>query len=103
MLVPHRVSAAFPMKFDGPIVDTYRMEEQTLVDVSTGLQPGMTTLPHLQSLVITGPLKVSGVSDTPSRKKIFSCRPANTRRRAGNQNRLAHGSVSLTVDDMQTR
>jgi len=74
---PHRVSAAFPMKFDGPIVDTYRMEEQTLVDVSTGLQPGMTTLPHLQSLVITGPLKVSGVSDTPSRKKIFSCRPAN--------------------------
>ena len=65
------------MKFDGPIVDTYRMEEQTLVDVSTGLQPGMTTLPHLQSLVITGPFNVSGVSDTPSRKKIFSCHPAN--------------------------
>jgi hypothetical protein len=36
----------------------------------------MTILPHLQTLTVTGPLKITGVSETPSRKKIFTCRPA---------------------------
>ena len=73
---PHRVSAAFLSKFDGPIEDSYRLVEQTLLDVSIGLEPGMTSLPQLHTLLITGPLKVSGVSDTPSRRKVFVCRPS---------------------------
>ena len=72
---PQRISASFPVKFDGPIEDEYRMVEQSLVDVSVGALPGMTTLPHLHELSITGPLKAAGVSDTPSRRKIFTCRP----------------------------
>jgi hypothetical protein len=72
---PQRISASFPVKFDGPIEDEYRMVEQSLVDVSVGALPGMTTLPHLHELGITGPLKAEGVSDTPSRRKIFTCRP----------------------------
>jgi len=72
---PQRISAAFLQKFDGPIEDEYRMVEQTLVDVSAGTVPGMTTLPHLHELSITGPSNVSGLSDTPSRRKIFTCRP----------------------------
>jgi len=73
---PQRISASFPQKFDGPLEDEYRMVEQSLVDVSAGVVPGMTTLPHLHELSITGPTKVSGVSDTPSRSRIFTCRPA---------------------------
>ncbi len=73
---PQRISASFPQKFDGPLEDEYRMVEQSLVDVSAGVVPGMTTLPHLHELSITGPTKVSGVSDTPSRRRIFTCRPA---------------------------
>ena len=73
---PQRISASFIQKFDGPIEDEYRMAEQSLVDVSSGTIPGMTTLPHLHELSITGPAKVSGVSDTPSRRRIFTCRPA---------------------------
>ena len=73
---PQRISASFIQKFDGPIEDEYRMAEQSLVDVSAGTIPGMTTLPHLHELSITGPTKISGVSDTPSRRKIFTCRPA---------------------------
>ena len=73
---PHRISAAFIQKFDGPIEDEYRMAEQTLVDVSAGTIPGMTTLPHLHELSVTGPTNTSGVSDTPSRRKVFSCRPS---------------------------
>jgi hypothetical protein len=72
---PQRISASFPQKFDGPIEDEYRMVEQSLVDVSAGTVPGMTTLPHLHELSITGPTVASGVSETPSRHKIFSCRP----------------------------
>ena len=52
------------------------MVEQSLVDVSVGSVPGMTTMPHLHEFSVTGPVKVEGVSDTPSRRKIFSCRPA---------------------------
>jgi hypothetical protein len=73
---PQTISASFPQKFDGPLEDEYRMVEQSLVDVSAGVVPGMTTLPHLHELSITGPTKVSGVSDTPSRRRIFPCRPA---------------------------
>ena len=72
---PQRISASFPKKFDGPIEDEYQMVEQSLVDVSVGAMPGMTTLPHLHELSITGPLKPEGISDTPSRRKIFVCRP----------------------------
>jgi len=72
---PQRISASFPQKFDGPIEDEYQMVEQSLVDVSVGALPGMTTLPHLHELSVTGPLKAEGVSDTPSRRKIFVCRP----------------------------
>jgi len=73
---PQRISASFLVKFDGPIEDEYRMVEQSLVDVSAGTVPGMTTLPHLHELSVTGPVTVAGVSDTPSRRRIFTCRPA---------------------------
>ncbi|SPF52796.1 conserved exported hypothetical protein [Candidatus Sulfopaludibacter sp. SbA4] len=74
---PQRISASFPQKFDGPIEDEYRMVEQSLVDVSVGALPGMTTLPHLHELSITGPVKAAGVSNTPARRKIFTCRPVS--------------------------
>jgi hypothetical protein len=73
---PQRISASFPQKFDGPIEDEYRMVEQSLVDVAVGTVPGMTTLPHLHELSITGPAKVEGISETPSRRRILTCKPA---------------------------
>jgi hypothetical protein len=73
---PQRISASFVQKFDGPIEDEYHMVEQTLVDTQIGSLPGMTTIPHLHEFSVTGPVKVEGVSDTPSRRKIFSCHPA---------------------------
>jgi hypothetical protein len=73
---PQRVSASFLVKSDGPIEDEYRMVEQSLVDVSVGSVPGMTTLPHLHELSITGPAKVEGISETPSRRRILTCKPA---------------------------
>ncbi len=72
---PRRLAATFVAKADGPVEDQVRLVEQTIMDVSVGLHPGMTTLPHLQTLTVVGPTTVSGVSDTPSRRQILSCRP----------------------------
>ncbi|MBV8819507.1 MAG: DUF1592 domain-containing protein, partial [Acidobacteriaceae bacterium] len=72
---PQHVAAAFLQKFDGPVDDEYRMPEQSLVDVSAGVVPGITTLTHLHELSVTGPLKVAGISPTPSRAKVFVCEP----------------------------
>src|SRR5207244_1566697 len=75
---PHRISAAFIAKFDGPTEDQFRQVEQTIVDISAGV-PGFIALPHLQTLTIAGPFAVSGLSDTPSRRRIFTCTPASSR------------------------
>jgi hypothetical protein len=72
---PQRISASFIVKQDGPLEDEYRMIEQSLVDVSAGTVPGMSTLPHLHEFSVTGPTNITGISDTPSRRKIFVCRP----------------------------
>ena len=43
----------------------------------TGQQVGYTTVPHLANVAITGPFNVTGSGETPSRQKIFLCRPAS--------------------------
>jgi len=72
---PHRVSAAFIRRFDGPVNDLIAPIDHTLADTQIGVSHGITTLPHLKDLAIVGPQKVTGISDTPSRRKIFACRP----------------------------
>ncbi len=72
---PQRVTAAFIQRLDGPVDDLLMPLENTLADVSITF--GVTMLPHLRDLVVQGPLDVTGVSDTPSRLKVFSCRPTN--------------------------
>ena len=71
----HRVAAAFISKFDGPTEDQFRQVEQSMVDVTAAV-PGLVALPHLHTLTIAGPFVVTGVSETASRQKIFTCRPA---------------------------
>ena len=72
---PQRVTAAFVQHLDGPVDDLLMPLENTLADVSITF--GITMLPHLRDFVVQGPLDVTGVSDTPSRLKIFSCRPTS--------------------------
>ncbi|MGB8506877.1 MAG: DUF1592 domain-containing protein [Pyrinomonadaceae bacterium] len=74
---PQRISASFIQKSDGPVDDEVHMYEQTLVDLTIGAVPGASTLSHLRELSITGPTEVAGVSNTPGRRKIFTCRPAS--------------------------
>jgi len=72
---PQRVSAVFVPAFEGPINDLLSPIEHTMADTRIGLAHGITTVPHLRDLIIEGPHNVTGVAETPSREKIFTCRP----------------------------
>ena len=72
---PHRVSAAFIRRLEGPAQDLISPLEWSLASTSIADAYGITTLPHLRDLAITGPLVVTGVSETPSRAKILTCHP----------------------------
>ncbi|MBA2305120.1 MAG: DUF1592 domain-containing protein [Acidobacteria bacterium] len=72
---PRRVAAAFIQRFEGPVDDLLAPVEQTLADTQIGSATGVYTVPHLRDLAILGPQKVTGVSETPTRRRIFVCRP----------------------------
>ena len=73
---PHRVSAAFIQRLEGPAQDLISPLEWSLASTSIADAYGFTTLPHLRDLAITGPFAATGVSGTPSRRQIFTCHPA---------------------------
>ena len=72
---PQRIAAAFIQRFEGPVNDLIAPIDHTLADTQIGVAYGITTLPHLKDLAIVGPQHVTGVSTTPSRDRIFTCRP----------------------------
>ena len=73
----HRVTAAFIQRFEGPVNDLIAPIDHTLADTQIGVAVGITTLPHVKDFSIVGPYNVTGISDTPSRRKIFTCRPTS--------------------------
>ena len=70
----HRVAAAFVRRTDGPYEDLIRPHDWSFAGGGSG-GPGITTLPHVKDFVIKGPYRITGISETPSRQKVFSCRP----------------------------
>ena len=73
----HRVTAAFIQRFEGPVNDLVAPIDHTLADTQIGVAVGITTLPHVKDFSIVGPYNVTGISDTASRRKIFTCRPTS--------------------------
>jgi hypothetical protein len=71
----HRVAATFIQEFEGTEDDLIRPIDHTLADTQIGVGYGVTTLPHLRNMAVVGPFTVTGVSDNPTRRRIFSCRP----------------------------
>jgi Protein of unknown function (DUF1592)/Protein of unknown function (DUF1588)/Protein of unknown function (DUF1587)/Protein of unknown function (DUF1585)/Protein of unknown function (DUF1595) len=71
---PQRVTAAFIRRLDGPVDDLIAPIENT---AEAGDSYGSTTLPHMREMTVLGPTSVTGVSDTVSRRRIFTCRPTS--------------------------
>ncbi len=74
---PKRVSVAFIRQFEGVVDDLVRPIDHTLADGQIGIGLGVTTQQHLQRLTVLGPFGVTGVSDTPARRAVFTCRPTS--------------------------
>ena len=74
----YTVSAAFVNLIDGPYEDRFSPVGWSATHPITSQQYGITGLTHLSELWITGPSNVSGVSETASRRKIFTCHPASS-------------------------
>jgi hypothetical protein len=71
----HRVAAAFLRTFDGPVNDNIASIGHSIADTQIGSELGITNVAHLSELVIRGPYNPTGVSETASRRRIFTCRP----------------------------
>ena len=75
---PHRVTAAFLRRSEGPLEDLVSPHDWSLTDRQIGVSGyGVTALAHLKDLAIVGPYGATGVSDTPARRRIFTCRPTS--------------------------
>jgi len=72
-----RITAAFVRTFDGPVNDIIAPVGHSIADTQIGSQGGITIIPHLQDFVVRGPFNPTGVSETSSRRRIFTCRPTS--------------------------
>ena len=68
-----RTTATFIRQMEGPYEDLIRPNDWSLTGTETSY--GTTSLPHLIRLTIEGPYNATGVSETRTRKQIFTCRP----------------------------
>ena len=73
---PQRVSAAFLQHLSGVPDDLVASIESTVGDAVA--MPQLLQLPRLQHLNVTGPFDATDVSDTPSRRRVFHCRPVKS-------------------------
>jgi Protein of unknown function (DUF1592)/Protein of unknown function (DUF1588)/Protein of unknown function (DUF1585)/Protein of unknown function (DUF1595)/Protein of unknown function (DUF1587) len=74
---PQRITATFLRTFEGPVNDNITPLGHSIADTQIGAQAGITVQAHIQNFAVTGPYNPTGVSDTPSRRRIFSCRPTS--------------------------
>jgi hypothetical protein len=74
---PQTIAVTFILKSSASVDDLVQRFEATTADLQTGVQFGYTTVPHLSGVEILGPYNIVGPGDTPSRSRIFICKPAN--------------------------
>jgi hypothetical protein len=73
----HKVSVAFVKLAEGPYEDLLRPHEWALAGGGGGTN-AVTHWSHLRTTTIVGPYDATGVSDSPSRQRVFTCRPTTT-------------------------
>ena len=76
-----QVAAAFVRMIEGPYEDRLKTPGWSFVggeDSQAWANYGITALPHLSELMITGPRRSTGLSETASRRKIFRCHPGRS-------------------------
>ena len=85
---PQTIGVAFLQKSHAANEDLVRRPVSSTYDVFIGMQYGYTTAPHLSRLAITGPYNATGLGETPSRQRIFTCRPTSAADETGCARRI---------------
>jgi hypothetical protein len=67
------IGVAFIQRSNAPSEDAFRPFLRSTISLT--LSKDWTVLPHVGSVTIAGPYQVTGIADTASRRRIFSCRP----------------------------
>jgi uncharacterized protein DUF1592/uncharacterized protein DUF1588/uncharacterized protein DUF1585/uncharacterized protein DUF1595 len=71
---PHMIGATFLATNFAPLLD---LDQHFMRDtLQTGPTPGFTFFPHVGTVRIEGPFDAAAAKESPSREKIFVCRPA---------------------------
>ena len=96
---PHTVGAAFVSQ-GGELVERHR---QPFEKVHITVGGDQRTQPNVYSISVTGPFEATGPGDTPSRRRIFTCRPAGDAAPASASSsaafrRAADGSASADTE-----
>ena len=71
---PHKLGVTYLATNLAPILDYNKHFMRDTVQ--TGPTPGYTFFPHIGTVRIEGPFNAVQATDSPSRRKIFVCRPA---------------------------
>ncbi|MGD1090294.1 MAG: DUF1587 domain-containing protein, partial [Verrucomicrobiota bacterium] len=91
MMIESRLQAHVPVRA-GPRTVAVTFLQKNAAEDDYILEPFLRTtldpvneagLPHIDQVVIAGPYNATGPGDTPSRRKIFVCKPANASEEVG--------------------
>jgi Protein of unknown function (DUF1592)/Protein of unknown function (DUF1588)/Protein of unknown function (DUF1585)/Protein of unknown function (DUF1587)/Protein of unknown function (DUF1595)/Cytochrome C oxidase, cbb3-type, subunit III len=91
IMIEARLQARVPVKA-GPRTVAVTFTQKDAAEDDFILEPFLRTtldpvneagLPHIDEVVISGPFNATGPGDTPSRRKIFACTPANASEEVG--------------------
>ncbi len=72
---PHILAAAFIKKNHALIEDIVQQPSNTLLDPLFNGTPEVTLIAHVGSITVDGPYTAEDAGETPSRARIFTCRP----------------------------
>lgn len=92
-------------RVDGKRVKLFEIRGMSAGEAAFDGLPGPPTLGRIE---IAGPYNVTGVSETPSRKRIFTCKPASPQEEAGCASEILEAVVrrafrrDITPQDVQT-
>jgi mono/diheme cytochrome c family protein len=69
---PHKIAVAFLRQSAAQTAEIWQQYQRTAIDANE-----TKGFPHLDKITIEGPYNPTGPGDTPSRRKIFTCRPTS--------------------------
>jgi len=92
----HKVGATFLATQYAPLLDLDRRFRRSTIQ--TGPTPGYTFFPHVGTIRIEGPYNATRATDSPSRRRIFLCKPAGQGRVAVRPDEPALAGRSASAD-----